>query len=269
MGLTDFRRDMIHQLEQLEFQTHKMMQIPCEKQIPKMRCRHFLSGTKYYLIENGREVCIGCDDSFEVQKIKKERFAAMTLRILYGNISALKRCISRYTDISAECVNEHLPKSYQIYDYAESQTPVNQAAHHISNIQRISSSDSACITVDGRRVRSKGETIIYNLLIYSGLDFDYEKMLRLRDNEGNRKVIIPDFTIFLGGGKKIYWEHMGMLNDNDYFSRQCEKIRLYHDNGITIGDNLILTADRADGTLNSEIFDDIIAILRHKNSIRA
>lgn len=53
------------------------------------------------------------------------------------------------------------------------------------------------------------------------------------------------------------------------FRGSVKKIRLYHDNGITIGDNLILTADRADGTLNSERFDDIIAILRHKNSIRA
>ena len=77
-------------------------------------------------------------------------------------------------------------------------------------------------TADGNFVRSKSEVIIANLLHAAGLNYRYEEPL-----EVDGKEIFPDFTIFLSGGQKIFWEHVGMLGVENYDKRWSEKLALY------------------------------------------
>lgn len=44
---------------------------------------------------------------------------------------------------------------------------------------------------------------------------------------GNGKTINPDFTIYLSNGKKIFWEHVGMLGTEDYDIVWSKKIDIY------------------------------------------
>ena len=78
-------------------------------------------------------------------------------------------------------------------------------------------------TIDGNHVRSKSEVIICNLLANSGLDYRYEESL---EYEGG-KSILPDFTIYLHNGDKVFWEHIGMLGNEQYMSRWAEKVEIY------------------------------------------
>ena len=64
-------------------------------------------------------------------------------------------------------------------------------------------------------VRSKVEYIIYKALERSGLNFKYEKELKLSQRE---YPIHPDYTIELPNGSFIYWEHLGMLDIRKYFN---------------------------------------------------
>jgi ATP-dependent DNA helicase RecQ len=66
-------------------------------------------------------------------------------------------------------------------------------------------------TLSGDFVRSKSEVIIANILFQSGLRFTYEKFLLTPDGVG----YLPDFTIEQNG-KTCYWEHLGMLDVDDY-----------------------------------------------------
>lgn len=60
-------------------------------------------------------------------------------------------------------------------------------------------------------VRSKSEVIIANMLHERGISFRYERPLRAPDGT----FYLPDFTITWRGADH-YWEHVGLIHDEDY-----------------------------------------------------
>lgn len=66
-------------------------------------------------------------------------------------------------------------------------------------------------TLSGDFVRSKSEVIIANILFQSGIPYVYEKFLMTPDGVG----YLPDFTIEWNA-KTYYWEHLGMMDFEDY-----------------------------------------------------
>lgn len=108
-------------------------------------------------------------------------------------------------------------------------------------------------TVRGELVRSKSEVVIANMLASNDIDYEYEKELRLSDTEKR----IPDFTIFKGG-KEIYWEHLGLLQNEDYAKNWDEKRKQYEKYDIIEGENLIVSKDGLDGSLDSEKIQRLI-----------
>lgn len=106
----------------------------------------------------------------------------------------------------------------------------------------------------GRFVRSKSEAIIDKLLYSYGIPFRYEQKLVL----GNT-TIHPDFTIrHPRNGKIYYWEHMGMMDNPDYITNACNKIKLYCRNGIVPSVNLILTYETKESPLDIETIEQMI-----------
>ena len=100
----------------------------------------------------------------------------------------------------------------------------------------------------GERVRSKSEVIIANALNQVGIPYKYECPAYL-----GKKKIYPDFTIMkMPGRKEIYWEHLGMLDDPSYLSKNLDKLESYEENGIFLGDNLIITRETSDSPLNTK-----------------
>lgn len=64
-------------------------------------------------------------------------------------------------------------------------------------------------------------------------------------------MVYPDFT-FLSRrtGKEIYWEYEGRMDDSGYAKAAIKKIETYEENGIYIGERLILTFETESTTLN-------------------
>ena len=107
----------------------------------------------------------------------------------------------------------------------------------------------------GKYLRSKSEVIIDMMLYKYGIPFRYEDKLLL----DNGIYIYPDFTVRHPiTGKRIYWEHFGMMDDREYRNGACKKIRLYCDNGIIPSINLITTFETADHPLDVERVEKII-----------
>lgn len=94
------------------------------------------------------------------------------------------------------------------------------------------------VTENGVIVASKVELIIHEALDKSGLKFTYEAPLKL---EKLSYTIHPDFTIYLRDGRKLYWEHLGMLDTRKYFNDWQERRRNYYDHGLL--ESLITTDD--------------------------
>ena len=78
-------------------------------------------------------------------------------------------------------------------------------------------------TVDGNHVRSKSEVIICNLLYEHDIPYQYEEKLFYEDG----RWIEPDFTITLPSGKKLFWEHVGLLGTEIYDANWSRKLDVY------------------------------------------
>lgn len=76
-------------------------------------------------------------------------------------------------------------------------------------------------TLSGDMVRSKSEVIIANILFERGVKFDYEQTIYV-----DGKPYAPDFTI-TRDGKTYYWEHLGLLEQEQYNSDWRKKQAMY------------------------------------------
>ena len=83
-------------------------------------------------------------------------------------------------------------------------------------------------TSRGLAVRSKSELLIAEALESMEVPFRYEQPLQLKG-----KAYFPDFTISDEiTGRTVYWEHLGMLDDENYVKSWNRKLSWYRSNGI-------------------------------------
>ena len=83
-------------------------------------------------------------------------------------------------------------------------------------------------TGNGLAVRSKSELLIAETLENKNVPFRYEKPL-----QRGGKTYFPDFTISdERTGRTVYWEHLGMLDDENYVRSWNRKLSWYRANGI-------------------------------------
>ena len=87
-------------------------------------------------------------------------------------------------------------------------------------------------TSKGLAVRSKSELIIAEALSNAGIEFEYEKPLSLGGS-----IRYPDFTIDDEiSGRIIFWEHLGMLEREDYRRSWEKKLAWYRSQGVLPAD---------------------------------
>ncbi len=107
----------------------------------------------------------------------------------------------------------------------------------------------------GEIMRSKSEVIIANRLEVNHVPYLYEKPLYL---EGLGQIH-PDFTIWNRNRRcELYWEHFGLLDDQNYRDRALQRMLAYSQNGIYIGDRLLITGETNNVRLNIDYIDAII-----------
>ena len=111
------------------------------------------------------------------------------------------------------------------------------------------------LTEKGERVRSKSEKIMADYFFRHGIQYKYECPLYLK----GMGTIYPDFT-FLSSktGEEIYWEHNGRSDDPGYARKMVRKINAYENNGIYVGERLILTYETEQTVLNTRKIEQFV-----------
>lgn len=110
-------------------------------------------------------------------------------------------------------------------------------------------------TERGELVRSKSEKIIADKLFSKGIPYVYEARLTLKGNI----IVYPDFTTLNIRKRKTYYhEHFGMMDDPEYCKKALEKLDLYEDNGIILGENLFATFETSKKIFSIRTLDRII-----------
>lgn len=106
---------------------------------------------------------------------------------------------------------------------------------------------------DGSHRRSVGELLIGAKLNHYKIPYRYEAKAH------PDLPYMPDFTIKRPyDGKLIFWEHFGMVNDNDYMEGNRRKLMEYESVGIVPWENLIVTYNQSDGGINEKLIDAMI-----------
>ncbi len=106
----------------------------------------------------------------------------------------------------------------------------------------------------GEAMRSKAEVIIANMLFGRGIPYRYESPLRL-----GGEIVFPDFTILnVRRKKELFWEHMGLMDMEDYREKNLRKITRYEMSGYFPGESLILTFETAKQPLNLKLAEKMI-----------
>ncbi len=252
-------------LDEVEKRINTLKQIINEKekslvQVPEGSVHIFNSPnrTQYYLKDNGiRRYMQECEKQ-EVKKLCQKDYDQKVLRSALRELKLLERLHKDYEKNSCEAVYEKLNIARKKFVHPVI-LPDEEYIKEWESIpyEKKGFRDDApeFYTEKGERVRSKTEILIANALYRHNIPYRYEAPLEL----GNYGIVHPDFTILnVRFRMEIYWEHMGMLDDEDYRRYALEKILAYEKCDIFPGDKLILTHETNKSPVNSRILEKII-----------
>lgn len=110
-------------------------------------------------------------------------------------------------------------------------------------------------TARGEQVRSKSEVIIADTLARHNIPYRYEYPLELKNGD----IYHPDFLCLnVRTRKEFIWEHFGMMDSPDYATRTVSKLKVFNDNNIHLGKNLIITMETTTIQLSSRQVENLI-----------
>ena len=110
-------------------------------------------------------------------------------------------------------------------------------------------------TIKQERVRSKSEVLIADALARHGVPYRYEYPLILKGT-AKSKTLYPDFMCLnVRTRQEFYWEHFGLMDSPEYAKNAAGKLRLYTENGIFPGRNLIITMETQTEPLSTQTID--------------
>ena len=131
---------------------------------------------------------------------------------------------------------------------------------------------TAYTTIRGERVRSKSEVLIADALARNNIPYRYEFPLQLRRGANSKSgnfdklnhqteiTVHPDFLCLnVRTRQEFYWEHFGLMDNPEYSNNAAGKLRLYTENGILAGRNLIITMETQSEPLSTRTVDQMIS----------
>ncbi len=104
----------------------------------------------------------------------------------------------------------------------------------------------------GEYVRSKSEKIIADALDKYGVPYQYEPLLEL----SGYNITYPDFIVLNKRTREeFYWEHLGLVSDTEYATKNFRKLQKYEESGYSIGKNLIATMESVEMPLKTKMVE--------------
>ena len=117
-------------------------------------------------------------------------------------------------------------------------------------------SDPEFYTIREERVRSKTEKIIADTMLVKKIPYRFEPPLIIVKG---KKPWRPDFLVLNKRTRREYiWEHLGKMDDEDYCRRNIRKLEKYQQQGLFIGDRLLITMETSTNQLPTKIIDLMI-----------
>ena len=197
---------------------------------------------KWYKKQNGMYEYILKDNRKLAQKLALKKYYDMNIKDLQAELKACKAYMQK-TKQNKEYVEKFLCNS----EYEKLITCEFEGNRNFSDKLIVKGTN-------GKYLRSKSEAIIDRILFNAGIPFHYEEKLEL-----GQFSFYPDFTIkHPDSGKIFYWEHFGMMDNENYAHNVYSKLQLYQSVGIIPSMQLLTTFETRQNPLDYEYVELLI-----------
>ncbi len=211
---------------------------------------------QYYLIdkESGKRIYAGKEKSKLIQGLVQRDYALAVDKKLIELRKRLVRFISNYDISKLSALYENLPDARKdiVVPILEPEDVFigNWMSNHPGQ-QNSFPEDGIYQTNRGDLVRSKSEKIIADTLEKYKIPYQYEPMLELGYN-----TVYPDFVALnVRTRKTLYWEHLGIVSDIEYATKNFKKILNYEKHGYLLGQDLVTTMESTDSPLDVKLVE--------------
>ena len=217
----------------------------------KKRISYYPKGEVYFKYEHGKHrayqkngnerAYLNSTNRQLIEKLLKKKLDVITLGHIETNIAFIEKMQNTYKgvewifgDATIMELENNIGKGFKVADFL---TSVNNSKQTKPYLNEFRIDEKIHTTPAGVAVRSRAELVIASFLEAKGIEYTYEKPLKLFLN-----TVAPDFTIKRkSDGKTIIWEHFGMMDDPGYYESRMELISDYHHGGWLPYDNFIAT----------------------------
>jgi ATP-dependent exoDNAse (exonuclease V) alpha subunit len=178
--------------------------------------------------------------------LPKSRRMLLTTELLYTGLTrAIKHCTLLIEEDISPLLTLLRPEHSQLNKINSSLFEFKPVPQELLNLIDWYEEGKIHKTLAGIMVRSKSEVIIANLLHERSIPFKYENPLYAPDGT----FYIPDFTI-TWEGEDWYWEHLGMLDNDEYRNHWETKKEWYKKHGFS---QRVIITDEEEGIDSKKI----------------
>lgn len=223
----------------------------------RLTCKKIRGKVYYYRVENKskKQIYISTGNGKLIYQLKNRRVMEASIAVMKKNIEAQKKMLKLYENFDPASIEKKLAP---VYSNASIVCSYQIEAGFRRSQNKFYQQGLTERTSFGLYVRSKSEALIAELLHAANIPFQYEAPLQLSDKNGKTITYYPDFTIITPSGNIVYWEHAGRLDLPSYRGKFFSKLTDYYHHGIIVPDNLIITMNGPDGSINVEAISRII-----------
>lgn len=218
----------------------------------RLNCKTIRGNPEFYEILEGEQAKhIHPKDLEKIIQLRTKGFIKKSIKILKKNLKEQCKLLESYQSYELREIEKKLVDAYN-----EEKLEKWLQRHYIQNPYH--REHKKYMTSFGLLVRSKTEMIIAELLQAAGIPFHYDEEVVLFDAEGNEHVFYVDFVIMTPSGKRLYWEHFGLFDQETYREKSFRKIKVFYDNGIVLSENLIITMEAEQNGLSIPSIERVI-----------
>ena len=206
------------------------------------------NGKHYYRVfyEDGQKNHVMIPEGYSgkwalIDELRERRYISAAMPVLENNLRCIERFQKGFRVYDPQEISARLPQAYEGYDLRRICLPGDvdpqSWATECYECNGAYPEGKIYKSEGGVGTRSKAEADIATKLEQRGFSFRYEELIYVDD-----RVLAPDFSILYPTERRVkYWEHFGMMDDPEYAASAMDKICHYAENGIRVGDELILT----------------------------
>ncbi len=192
----------------------------------------FAKGHTYYYASNNGKLISLQDDPRLRQLLMEKRWLKSQIHNIEKDIPVLERLMRDYAPLFPN------PMEWELLEEEQNTYKKEERRHYYKGVY----------------FRSKSEVLVAMVLDSNGLEYKYEVALHI-----NGRTIYPDFVIRRKRDGKIFiWEHFGLIFSEEYRQKMYRKLEDLHEAGFNIWDNLLMSFDSVEGSIDVDFIERMI-----------